>query len=97
MTKEELKEKVAVQSSIIDNANNQIYNDTKEYIKSLPYKEGDMVSTCRADVCWISSITPDESYGLYTGEINVRVNPAKKDGNPSNRLLILREELKLKV
>ena len=43
MTKEELKAKVAKQQSIINDANNQICFDVKEYIESLPYKVGDKI------------------------------------------------------
>ena len=88
MTKEELKTKVAKQQSIIDDANNQIYSDVNEYIKSLPYKVGDKVSCSRCDVCWIKSIVP-EIYRGYTGKIEVRINPAKKDGTRSNREFVL--------
>lgn len=76
MTKEELKAKVAKQQSIINDANNQICSDVKEYIESLPYKVGDKVSCSRCNVCWISSIRPNGSTGL----VEIRVNPAKKDG-----------------
>lgn len=89
MTKEELKTKVAKQQSIIDDANNQIYSDVNEYIKSLPYKVGDKVSCSRCDVCWIKSIVPDRGYRGYNGEIDVRINPAKKDGTRSNREFVL--------
>lgn len=89
MTKEELKAKVAKQQSIIDNANNQICSDVKEYIESLPYKVGDKVSCSRCDVCWISSIIPMKVYKGYSGEIDVRINPAKKDGTRSNREFVL--------
>ena len=78
MTKEELKAKVAKQQSFIDDANKQIYSDVKEYIDSLPYKVGDKVSCTRCDVCWISSITPKRWRSGYNGEIEVRINPAKK-------------------
>ncbi len=89
MTKEELKVKVAKQQSIIDNANKQICSDVKEYIDSLPYKVGDKVSCTRCDVCWISSITPEQWRSSYNGEIEVKVNPAKKDGTRSNREFVL--------
>lgn len=89
MTKEELKAKVAKQQSIIDNANNQICSDVKEYIESLPYKVGDKVSCSRCDVCWISSIIPMKDYKGYSGEIDVRINPAKKDGTRSSREFVL--------
>lgn len=90
MTKEELKAKVAKQQSIIDDANNKIYSDVKEYIESLPYKVGDKVNCSRCDVCWITSIIPKRNYGgYYTGEIEVRINPAKKDGTRSNREFVL--------
>lgn len=89
MTKEELKSKVAKQQSIIKDANNQICSDVKEYIESLPYKVGDKVSCTRCDVCWITSITPEQYRSNYNGEIEVRINPAKKDGTRSNREFVL--------
>ena len=89
MTKLELKAKVAKQQSIINDANNQIYSDVKEYIESLPYKVGDKVSCSRCDVCWIASIVPERVRSGYNGEIEVRVNPAKKDGTRSNREFVL--------
>lgn len=89
MTKEELKAKVAKQQSIINDANNQICSDVKEYIESLPYKVGDKVSCTRCDVCWIESITPEQYNSYYTGDIVIRINPAKKDGTRSNRLFVL--------
>ena len=89
MTKEELKVKVAKQQSIINDANNQICSDVNEYIESLPYKVGDKVSCSRCNVCWIASIIPERFCSRYNGEIEVRVNPAKKDGTRSNREFIL--------
>ena len=89
MTKEELKVNVAKQQSIINDANNQICSDVNEYIESLPYKVGDKVSCSRCDVCWIASIVPERVYKGYTGEIEVRINPAKKDGTRSNREFVL--------
>lgn len=89
MTKEELEVKVSKQKSIIDDANNQIYSDVKEYIDSLPYKVGDKVSCSRCDVCWIASIVPERVYKGYTGEIEVRINPANKDGNRSKRYYLI--------
>lgn len=89
MTKEELKVKVAKQQSIIDDANNQIYSYVNDYIESLPYKVGNKVSCSRCNVCWIKSIVPEKSYRGYTGEIEVRINPAKKDGTRSNREFVL--------
>lgn len=89
MKKEELKAKVAKQQSIINDANNQICSDVKEYIESLPYKVGDKVSCSRCNVCWIASIVPNRGYGGYNGEIEVRINPAKKDGTRSNREFVL--------
>uniref|UniRef100_UPI004029AFEE hypothetical protein n=1 Tax=Segatella hominis TaxID=2518605 RepID=UPI004029AFEE len=89
MTKEELKTKVAKQQSIIDDANNQIYSDVNEYIKSLPYKVGDKVSCSRCDICWIVRIVPERHGRIYTGNIEVRVNPAKKDATRSNRVFVL--------
>ena len=89
MTKEELKVKVSKQKRIINDANNQICSDVKEYIESLPYKVGDKVSCRRCDVCWIASIVPEKYRNYLTGDIEVRVNPAKKDGTRSNREFVL--------
>ena len=89
MTKEELKVKVSKQKSIIDDANNQIYSDVKEYIDSLPYKVGDKVRCSRCDVCWLASIVPERIHARYSGMIEVRINPAKKDGTRSNREFVL--------
>ena len=89
MTKEELKAKVTEQESIIKYAENQICSDVKEYIRSLPYKVDDKVSCRRCDVCWITSIVPEKFYNRFTGGIEVRVNPAKKDGTRSNREFVL--------
>ena len=75
--------------SIIDDANNHICSDVKEYIESLSYKVGDKVSCSRCDVCWIASIVPERVHKCYTGEIDVRINPAKKDGTRSNREFVL--------
>lgn len=86
MTKEELKVKVAKQLSIIDDANNEICSYVNDYIESLPYKVGDKVSCSRCDVCWIASIIPMR---CYNGEIEIRINPAKKDGTRSNREFVL--------
>ena len=85
MTKEELQAKVAKQQSIINDANNQIYSDVKEYIEGLPFKVDDKISCIRCNVCWISSIRPNGC----TGFIEIRVNPAKKDGTRSNREFVL--------
>lgn len=89
MTKEELEAKVTEQESIIKYAENQICSDVKEYIKSLPYKVDDKVSCSRCDVCWIASIVPEKYINLFTGDIEVRVNPAKEDGTRSNIEFIL--------
>ena len=89
MTKEELEAKVAKQQSIINDANDEIYSDVNEYIKSLPYKVGDKVSCSRCDVCWIKSIVPDRGCRSYNGKIDVRINPANKDGTRSNREFVL--------
>lgn len=89
MTKEELEAKVTEQKSIIEYAENQICSDVKEYIKSLPYKVDDKVSCSRCDVCWITSIVPEKNNRRFTGGIEVRVNPAKKDGTRSNREFVL--------
>ena len=89
MTKEELKVKVDKQLSIIDDANNEICSDVKEYIESLPYKVGDKVSCSRCNICWIASIVPEKGYSGYNGEIDVIINPAKKDGTRSNREFVL--------
>lgn len=89
MTKEELEAKVAKQLSIIDDANNEICSYVNDYIESLPYKVGDKVSCSRCDVCWITRIVPKRGYSGYNGEIEVRINPAKKDGTRSNREFVL--------
>lgn len=89
MTKEELEAKVTEQKSIIEYAENQICSYVKDYIKDLPYKVGDKVSCSRCDVCWIASIVPEKHNHRFTGGIEVRVNPAKKDGTRSNREFVL--------
>ena len=89
MTKEELKVKVAKQLGIINEANIEICSYVNDYIESLPYKVCDKVSCSRYNVCWIKSIVPEKSYRGYTGEIEVRINPAKKDGTRSNREFVL--------
>ena len=89
MTKEELKEKVDKQQSIINDANHEIYYCVNDYIESLPYKLGDKVSCSRCDVCWIVSIVPEKYRNRFTGYIEIRVNPAKKDGTRSNREFVL--------
>lgn len=92
MTKEELKVKVAKQQSIINDANDEICSYVNDYIESLPYKVDDKVSCSRSDVCWIKSIAPERCRSGYTGEIDVRINPAKKDGTRSNREFVLYDE-----
>lgn len=52
-------------------------------------KAQDKVSCSRCNVCWIASIIPEQSRRGYTGEIEVRINPAKKDGTRSNREFVL--------
>lgn len=89
MTKEELKVKVDKQLSIINDANDEICSYVNDYIESLQYKVGDKVSCSRCDICWITSIVPKKGYSGYTGEIEVRINPAKKDGTRSNREFVL--------
>ncbi len=89
MTKEELKAKVAKKQSIINDANDEICSCVNDYIESLPYKVGDKVSCSRCDVSWIESITPEQYNSYYTGDIVIRINPAKKDGTRSNRLFVL--------
>ena len=89
MTKEELEVKVAKQLSIINDANNETCSYVNDYIESLPYKVGDKVSCSRRDVCWIASIAPERGRSGYTGEIDVKINPAKKDGTRSNREFVL--------
>lgn len=89
MTKEELKVKVAKQLSIINDANDEICSYVNDYIESLPYKVGDKASCSRCNVFWIKSIVPERSRGRYSGEIEVRINPAKKDGTRSNREFVL--------
>lgn len=87
MTKEELEAKVSIQKDIISKAKRQICKDVEEYIESLPFKVDDKISCIRCDVCWISSITPNIS-GVPS-LIEIRVNPAKKDGTRSNRVFVL--------
>lgn len=89
MTKEELKAKVAEQLSIINDANDKICSCVNDYIESLPYKVGDKVSCSRCNVCWIASIIPERNCARYSGMIEVRINPAKKDGTRSNREFVL--------
>lgn len=89
MTKEELDEKVREQQSIIEHIENQICSYVTQYIEALPYKVGDKVSCSRCDVCWIASIVPEKYRNHFTGNIEVRVNPAKKDGTRSNREFVL--------
>ena len=89
MTKEELKAKVDKQQSIINDANDEICSCVNDYIESLPYKVGDKVSSSRCNVCWIASIVPEKYINFFTGNIEVRVNPVKKDGTRSNREFVL--------
>ena len=89
MTKEELEAKVSKQLSIINDANDKICSCVNDYIESLPYKVGDKVSCSRCDVCWIARIVPERGYSGYNGEIEVRINPPKKDGTRSNREFVL--------
>lgn len=89
MTKEELDKKVEEQQSIIEHTENQICSYVMQYIETLPYKVGDKVSCSRCDVCWITSIVPEKNNRRFTGGIEVRVNPAKKDGTRSNREFVL--------
>lgn len=89
MTKEELQAKVDEQLGIINDANDKICSYVNDYIESLPYKVGDKVSNSRCNVCWITSIVPKRCYSGYNGEIEVRINPAKKDGTRSNREFVL--------
>lgn len=89
MTKEELKVKVDKQLSIINDANDEICSYVNDYIESLPYKVGDKVSCSRCDVCWITRIVPKRCYKGYDGEIEVIINPAKKNGTRSNREFVL--------
>lgn len=89
MTKQELQVKVVEQQCIIEGANSEIWCYVNDYIRSLPYKIGDKVSCSRCDVCWIASIVPERNYARYSGMIEVRINPAKKDGTRSNREFVL--------
>lgn len=89
MTKEELNVKVNNLLGIINDANDVIRSCVNDYIESLPYKVGDKVNCSRCDVCWITSIAPERGRSGYTGEIDVRINPAKKDGTRSNREFVL--------
>lgn len=89
MTKEELNVRVNNLLGIINAANDEIRSRVNDYIESLPYKVGDKVSCSRCDVCWIETITPEQYNSYYTGDIVIRINPAKKDGTRSNRLFVL--------
>lgn len=89
MTKEELNVKVNNLLGIINDANDVIRSCVNDYIESLPYKVDDKVSCSRCDVCWIASMAPERGRSGYTGEIDVRINPAKKDGTRSNREFVL--------
>nr|WP_297061306.1 hypothetical protein [Prevotella sp.] len=89
MTKEELDEKVREQQSIIEHIENQICSYVTQYIEALPYKVGDKVSCSRCDVCWIASIVPEKYNRHFTGNIEIKINPAKKDGTRSNREFVL--------
>lgn len=81
--------KLSSKKIVINDANNKICFEVKKYINSLPFKVGDKVSCTRCDVCWITSIVPVQYRGNYNGEIDVRINPAKKDGTRSNREFVL--------
>lgn len=89
MTKEELNVRVNNLLGIINAANDEIRSRVNDYIESLPYKVGDKVSCSRCNVCWIKSIVPERSWTRYSGEIEVRINPAKKDGTRSSREFVL--------
>lgn len=89
MTKEELNVRVNNLLGIINAANDEIRSRVNDYIESLPYKVGDKVSCSRCDVCWIASIIPERNCARYSGMIEVRINPAKKDGTRSNREFVL--------
>ena len=89
MTKEELQVKVDKQLRIINNANDKICSYVNDYIESLPYKVGEKVNCSRYDVCWIKSIVPETNCSGYTGNIEVRINPSKKDGTRSSREFVL--------
>lgn len=89
MTKEELNVRVNNLQGIINAACDEIRSCVNDYIESLPYKVDDKVSCSRCDVCWITSIAPERGRSGYTGEIDVRINPAKKDGTRSNREFVL--------
>lgn len=89
MTKEELNVRVNNLRGIINATNDEIRSCVNEYIESLPYKVGDKVSCSRCDIFWIVSIAPERYGRIYTGNIEVRVNPAKKDATRSNRLFVL--------
>lgn len=89
MTKQELQLKVMDELGIINGASINICSYVNDYIRSLPYKIGDKVSCFRCDVGWIASILPKRCYIIYTGEIEVRINPAKKDGNRSKRAYLI--------
>lgn len=89
MTKEELEAKVTKKQNLINAINDEILSYVTEYIEGLPYKVDDKVSCSRCDVCWIETIRPEQYNSYYTGDIVIRINPAKKDGTRSNRLFVL--------
>lgn len=89
MTKEQLNVRVNNLQGIINAANDEIRSRVNDYIESLPYKVGDKVSCSRCDICWIASIAPERYGRIYTGNIEVRVNPAKNDATRSNRVFVL--------
>lgn len=88
MTKEELQEKVGELISAKNRINEQIGSIVQEYINSLPYKVDDKVCI-DGKICWIASIKPERCNGHYSGDINIRINPIKKDGTRSVRELYL--------
>lgn len=89
MTREELEAKVTKKQNLINAINDEILSYVTEYIEGLPYKVGDKVSCSSCDVSWIETITPEQYNSYYTGDIVIRINPAKKDGTRSNRLFVL--------
>lgn len=85
MTKEELDKRVAELESEREKINEQMYDAVMDYISSLPYKEGDRVTTDFRPVVWITSIRPKRKGLDYTDEIEVWVNLPKSDGTRSRR------------
>lgn len=64
--------------------------------KEIKYIPGDLVmtngipiGTKKGSVYQVTESNPDKYRNHFTGDIEVRVNPAKKDGTRSNREFVL--------